>query len=76
MYRLKRKLFRLLPPSIRKKIRLISSQLPMRRVVSKLEKRMDLSNFDALELFGFTGEMHTQGYVKKIRSLVVWEYQE
>ena len=69
-------MFRLISHSIEKKIHVISTQLPMWRVVSKLEKRMDLSNFDALELFGFTGEMHTQGYVKKIRSLVVWEYQE
>ena len=42
-------------------------------LITFLEKRVDISKLDALEVFGRTGDWHTTVYANKIKSLQVWE---
>jgi 16S rRNA G966 N2-methylase RsmD len=43
-------------------------------VVRELERRgIVLSNLDALEVFGGTGDLHTRDYAARVKSLTVWE---
>ena len=45
----------------------------MSDLITFLEKRVDISKLDALEVFGRTGDWHTTVYANKIKSLQVWE---
>ena len=42
-------------------------------VIAFLEKQVDISKLDALEVFGRAGDWHTTAYANKIKSLQVWE---
>ena len=42
-------------------------------VITFLEKRIDVSELNALEIFGRAGDWHTTVYTNKIKSLQVWE---
>lgn len=62
---------------IRKLKELIQRKLklnPIQQVLKKLRKRkINLKVFDALEIFGYTGEYHTKYYFPYVHSLEVWE---
>ena len=45
----------------------------MNNVITFLQKRVDVSKLDALEMFGRAGDWHTTAYKNKIKSLQVWE---
>lgn len=45
----------------------------MNNVITFLQKRVDVSKLDALEMFGRAGNWHTTAYQNKIKSLQVWE---
>ena len=50
---------------------------PMQRLMGKLKKRgVELSQMDALELFGADGLRHTLDYRRLVRSLDIWEMDE
>lgn len=57
-----------------KSIRRFFGLTPMRKVIKKLKSQgVELKSLNGLEVFGFTGEYHTQDYFKSIASLEVWE---
>ena len=45
----------------------------MNDIIIFLEKRVDISEFDALEVFGRAGDWHTIAYANRVKSLQVWE---
>jgi hypothetical protein len=46
----------------------------MCKVMRELKSQgVELRGLEALEVFGYTGEYHTQDYLKLIASLEVWE---
>lgn len=48
---------------------------PMMKVINELLNRnINLSKINALEVFGAKGELHTLDYYTRVRSLQVWEY--
>lgn len=55
---------------LRKMLRLEPFQIVMRKM---RRKGINMSEFDALEVFGYTGEYHTMLYAPCVRSLEVWE---
>ena len=42
-------------------------------VITFLEKRIDVSELNALEIFGRAGDWHTTVYANRVKSLQVWE---
>ena len=45
----------------------------MNDVITFLEKRVDVSKLNALEVFGRAGDWHTTAYANRVKSLQVWE---
>lgn len=49
-------------------------QKPMHKVLKQMKRRgIDLSTLHALEVFGYTGELHTIYYAPYVSSLEIWE---